>query len=75
MPRTPQIPKDRVLTAVAATKTRGATSADVAQALDIPERTARRLLAALFTAREVTRTGEYAGEPPVFHYRYNAKKK
>lgn len=52
----------------------GVTSNEVAMALEVPDRTARRYLAKLYTRGDISREVEYAGEPVTFHYRYKAKK-
>jgi predicted ArsR family transcriptional regulator len=45
---------------------------EAAVALGISPRNARRLLAQMHLHREVSREGEYTGNPPVFSYRYRA---
>ena len=70
MPRSAEAALAKVLAFIQG-RADGATSNDVATALDVPERTARRYLSTLFQERKITRTAEYAGDPVVtFHYRY-----
>ena len=69
MPRSSEEAVGKVL-ALVKERERGATSHEVAAALDVPERTARRYLAKLYERRAVHRVAEYSGEPITFHYRY-----
>lgn len=73
MPRSAEARLDAVLKFVGRKRAQGATSADVAAALGIPERAARSYLARLHTAGKLARSGEYLGTPPVFHYRYSSR--
>jgi predicted ArsR family transcriptional regulator len=67
--------EDRVIEAVQAAR-KGLTAAEVASALDLTERTARKHLAAAYAAGRLSRTPEYEKDatPPRFlGYRYSSR--